>query len=263
MKVLVIAPNEAPNAQILYKANNEISAIVNTLHPDLLSGDITISEFINKVKNNYDIIWFVAHLYKEGIVFLDGYLDAQIISQSLRDNPPDLIVFNTCDSLDSAIDIHNELGSQVVCTVADIEDTLSFSTGKALAANLLRYETYYEAYKASLPGENSQYRFIGRANRGNLRVSDRGNLEDKVQLLERIVGYDPFTENQSGLYKKVEDHDKLIEEQKDQLDRLGSKQDVANLTLFAILILVFFITVGLFFLVNYMYTLEALAGGRF
>lgn len=153
LKTLLIAPKSD-----LEFVDNEVQRVANALHPRLLFGQVTIEHVLDALsQGTYDVVWFACHGAADGVILSDGALDTPTIIQLLRPAPPRVVVMNSCSSVQAATQIHDELGTAVICTVVGVPDREAYVTGAQLAHALGQGMGVAEAYQASRPGRNRQY----------------------------------------------------------------------------------------------------------
>ena len=212
MNVLIIHAD----ADGLTYSGNEVSQIVNTLKDSvLLSGHVTHSDVMVQARSVFDIVWVISHMDENGIKLSDGYLSSQDFIQYFRRNKPKMIVLNTCNSVEAALDLHEELQSTIIATIVDVEDDLAYVTGAQLAHALSQGETAWDAYQNSKPGNNLQYRFIGRNH-------DFLNQREKETYISTRQDY-------SDLKKMIEDIQFALTDYKAMLNE--SKQEIRDFRL--------------------------------
>jgi len=206
-ETLVIAPMVTEEY-----AQSEISTLVNMLDAELLLGaDADSRNVMQKLQSRGDwsIVWFIAHGREEGIMLHDGEIDCRILTSFIRGARPELVVFNTCSSLNIAMDIHNEVQTNFVCTVTEVESKLAFGYASRFAANIVSGMSYYESYLDARPGQNRTFLFLGADNMMNRRASvsssggmnnngEWSDLKVEVKRLSLIIDGDEKW-NQRGL----------------------------------------------------------------
>lgn len=154
-RTLVIAPRTN-----LVLVEDEVTAVVNSLHANLLQGVVTANQVLDKISEGWDIIWFMTHGTEEGIMLSDGPLSAASLTTFIRTAEARLVVLNTCESIGVALDIHNELLTNLVCTLRELPDREAFFTGKQLSLHLARGKSFSQSYLAAKPGQNQNYIFL-------------------------------------------------------------------------------------------------------
>lgn len=154
-RTLVIAPTTN-----LVLVDDEVEAVGNALSANVLRGEVTAKKVLDKISEGWDIIWFMTHGVSDGIVLSDGPLSASALTTFIRTSGARLVVLNTCESIDVALDIHNELLTNLVCTLRVVPDRDAYFTGKQLAFHLARGKTFSQSYLAAKPGQNKDYLFL-------------------------------------------------------------------------------------------------------
>lgn len=207
-KTLVIAPRTN-----LVMAEEESTAVVNALNAQIMQGRVTSNMVLDRLAEGWDIVWFMTHGAPDGILLSDGPLDASTLTTFIRTSEARLVVLNTCDSIQVALDIHNELLTNLICTLREVPDRDAFFTGKQLAFQLARGKTFSQAYLAAKPGQNKDYIFLVGKDRDkpsvNLttvplsapapadaaggrptRVGEYGEFEERIRRLDAVVSGD-------------------------------------------------------------------------
>ncbi len=178
-RVLVIAPSsDLPNA------DGETQRIINALRPDVLLGDVTLSDVLDKLQGTqYDVVWFLGHSGTDGLQLTDGILSPSHLAQILRQTPPALVVLNSCSSLHMAMRVHDDVQCAVVCTVLDVPDLDAYITGASLANALAQGLDVSQAYQVSRPSANRQYILLN----GSVRLNGANELDDLKRLVARTA----------------------------------------------------------------------------
>ena len=178
VSVLLVAPDSD-----LPKATDEAQRIINLLHPQVVIGDVTVSDVLEAVQGGaFDVVWFLGHSSADGLQLSDGVLSAPHFTQILRQSPPALVVLNSCSSLHIALQVHDDLQAAVIATVLDVPDMDAYLTGAALAGALSQGLNIADAYQRSRPHANRQYVLLN----GNLRLNGETELEDLKRLVARM-----------------------------------------------------------------------------
>jgi len=193
MATLLIAPHsDLPNADA------EQQRIINLLRPQVLLGDVAISGVLDCVQSSqFDVVWFLGHSGVDGLQLSDGILSPAHLAQILRQNPPQLVVLNSCSSIHVAMQIHDDLRTAVVCTVIDVPDLDAYVTGAALAAALAQGLDVTEAYQRSQPSTNRQYVLLN----GSVRLNGQSELDDVHRLIMATAS--DMQREMSGLLREV------------------------------------------------------------
>lgn len=248
----------APRTNLAY-AEEEVTAVVNALNANILPGNVTANMVLDKVSEGWDIIWFMTHGDEKGILLSDGPLDASTLTTFIRTSEARLVVLNTCQSISVALAIHNELLTNLICTLREVPDREAFFTGKQLAFQLARGKSFSQAYLAAKPGQNTDYIFLVGKDRDKpsaaltqvpleAKPSDgRGRLglketesdyAERIQRLDAIVSGDMLW-GQEGLVNTVKT---LL----DAVNNLRRSILVLQLAVVATLVLIFVIMLIVF-----------------
>lgn len=224
MKVLlVVPPSDLPFAQ------EEMQKVSNYLHPTLLLGEqATTDNFMMEVENDYDLIWFSGHGTTDGIIMADGLLTTRVLVQLLRSSKA-AIFLNTCESLLTAITIHDTTGSPVIGTVAPIDDEEAYRTGVLFARRLAAGDTLRQAYRAARP-EDRQFVFLN----GALSMSKSQSPDDVLMAIATL------SERMKNMEKNFEEANKkfcdILHDQQMQMDDMRNtytmKLSPGNITAF-------------------------------
>jgi hypothetical protein len=174
LRTLLVAP-----ASNLAHVDNEVQRVANALHPTLLFWNVTLTGVLDALQHEYDIVWFACHGTPDGVELSDGLLPTAQLVQMLRLHKPCLLVLNTCNSLQVAMQVHDEVGCAVICTVVSIPDMDAFVTGSQLAHALAGGSDIQQAYNLSKPGRNRQYVLLN----GSVRMNGDTDGEDTNRLL--------------------------------------------------------------------------------
>lgn len=208
----------APRQPDLPMADSEVMALVNILHADLLNGDeATATHLIDMLAaGTYRRLLLLTHGDKAGVVMADGHLSTSQLTSFSRIGELDLIVLNTCESLDVAMAMHNELPvTDLICTVRALPDPTALYLTKQLALQLSRGLSNQDAYERSKPGQNRDYLFIPRSDRtGKYTVTpaerpdsmaeDIVKIRDEVHRIVALVDGDERW-NQPGMIHVLND----------------------------------------------------------
>lgn len=178
-RVLLIAPDSG-----LPNADGETQRIINALRPDVLLGDVTLSDVLDKLQGTqFDVVWFLGHSGTDGLQLTDGILSPSHLAQILRQTPPALVVLNSCSSLHMAMRVHDDVQCAVVCTVLDVPDLDAYITGASLANALTQGLDISQAYQVSRPSANRQYILLN----GSVRLNGANELDDLKRLVARTA----------------------------------------------------------------------------
>lgn len=128
------------------------------LHPVPLNGTVTRKDVLDALTGHvWDIIWFATHGDQKGIMLSDGAVSIADLTAIARNSSAYLIVLNTCSSRYVGMEIHYELGVDVITTETAADDTSAYQTGAFLARNLASGMSVVDAYERSKPGQNTLY----------------------------------------------------------------------------------------------------------
>lgn len=249
----------APRTNLAY-AEEEVTAVVNALNANLLQGSVTANMVLDKVSEGWDVIWFMTHGNEKGILLSDGSLDASTLTTFIRTAEARLVVLNTCQSIGVALAIHNELLTNLICTLREVPDREAFFTGKQLAFQLARGKSFSQAYLAAKPGQNTDYIFLVGKDRDKpsaalttvpletkapsgprgrqLPNESEGDYAERIQRLDAIVSGDMLW-GQEGLVNTVKT---LL----DAVNNVKRAVLVLQLAVIATLVLVFIIMLIVF-----------------
>lgn len=197
MKILVVAPDhqDLPNAAL------EIAAIHRYHDVTLRSGLVRDSDIARAIEDGpYDILWFITHGTKDGVLLSDGMLSIEGVGQYLRASAASLCVLNTCDSENVALEIIAGGQADIICTLGAVDNRDAIRLGSLLADKLANTDSYYDAYAiVAPPGGLYRYLRAGRQYRRHEKTSDQATIADLYRVLagDKNFGGD-------GLVKKVD-----------------------------------------------------------
>jgi len=203
----------APTTDLEYR-DEEISSVVNSLRPTLLSGNVDVSDLMEYTNKKWDLIWFASHGTEEGILLSDGILPAAQLSTIVRSSCADAVFLNTCESLSVAQAINRELGIPLVCTINQTPDREAYITGRTFARNLAESKSVYTAYNRSVSSSDRNYIYLHGAKMNGGSHTHRpyksfsSNESDEVlkdlRDLVTMVKGDPDT-GYVGIMKRLDD----------------------------------------------------------
>lgn len=186
LRVVVIAPEND-----LLLVDSEVMAVVNYLRASILNGRVTANMVLDKLAEEWDVIWFAAHGDEKGIHLTEEILSSSMLTSFIKTAGASLVVFNTCSSFRVANAIYNELLIDLVCTIRPIPDQEAFFTGKQFAIQLSREKPPHEAYLLAKGGGNEDYVFMNKREKpvppGN-SVQNEQIAEELRRLIEIIDG---------------------------------------------------------------------------
>ena len=183
-------------------ADAEVTEIVNSLHPRLYQGHVTVSGIIDHLRerdqdNNeikWDLIYVISHAHGDGIELSDQeLLTVSTMTALVRAAPGARWFLNTCDTMELALRIHSQIETEFVFNVKQVPDLEAFLVAKNMAYHLTQGKSFYNAYLESRLGENSKLMYLPgdpRRNRGRTRMSDLmddNRFEKMADELDRIV----------------------------------------------------------------------------
>lgn len=193
-RTLVIAPTSD-----LAMVMSEVQQVVNLLGAKMLQGpEATLYDVLQMLAEPFDIVWFATHGDEKGIYLSDGLMSTSEITTMIRASGAQLTVLNTCSSRNVALAIHDELQTDLVCTVKPVPDRMAFITATVFARKLAEGHGFFAAYELAKPGQNSTYAYLGE--KGNQmpslpKSSDVGqdivHFAELVRRLEVIVNGSP------------------------------------------------------------------------
>lgn len=148
--LLIVAPS------MLSMASKEIQTVITALDTTPLLGDEATSHNLAQslAETEYDLLWFIAHGNTDGIELADGLIDNATLTQIMRESRPACFI-NTCHSIGVAMDLHNEIDSNVICNIDPPQSETAIMNGAVLARNLGKGYSLTKAFDLSKPGRNS------------------------------------------------------------------------------------------------------------
>lgn len=153
MNVLLVSPDVG-----LQGAANEVRAVSLALHPVILNGNVTRRDLLDALAGHvWDVIWFATHGDPNGIMLSDGPVPISDLTAIARNSNARLVVLNSCSSRYVGLEIHYELGVDVVTTEAAADDVTAYQAGTFLARNLAAGMTVQDAFERSRPGQQALY----------------------------------------------------------------------------------------------------------
>lgn len=162
MNVLLVAPDVG-----LQGAMNEVRAVALALHPVPLNGHVTRKDLLDALAGHvWDVIWFATHGDQNGIMLSDGPVSIADLTAIARNSGAHLVVLNSCSSRYVGMEIHYELGVDVITTEAAADDMSAYQTGAFLARNLASGLSVVDAYERSKPGQNALYHLFSAHEKG-------------------------------------------------------------------------------------------------
>lgn len=175
LRTLLIAPRtDLPNADA------ETQRVNNNMRPQLLMGQVETHDVIDTLPSGeFDIVWFLGHSTADGLQLSDGVITASHFVQLLRPCAPQLVVLNSCSTLQIAMQIQDSLQCAVICTVIDVPDLDAYVTGAMLSGALRDGLEIPAAYEMSKPASNRTYVMLN----GKVRLGGETQSDDTHRLL--------------------------------------------------------------------------------
>lgn len=207
MNAIVISPSLTDSR--LEFAAEELQRVINFLHPErVLVNAVTLQVIADQVADRqWDYVFILGHGSSQGIALSNGeFWTADELIQTFKGREPKLIYFNTCESLDVAVQAFESLGCSVIFTRVEIPDRQAFVTGVELARALSETKDIREAYERSRPPSSRNYILLNGTIRAN-SASPAGDLarlilESNMDVARRIA----------LLHKRLDSLDVQIEE---------------------------------------------------
>lgn len=165
-QLLIIAPTIAGLPDLPVEAMNLINARAgdDAFAVQLLQGDaVDEAALARKIaEQHFDILWFATHGTTEGIALAGSFLGASQLAPYVRTSRAELVVLNSCESLQIANQLQQECSCDVVATIGKLDDAAAARTAGMFATNLLRTGDTRTAYELSKPGNNQNYVYLTR-----------------------------------------------------------------------------------------------------
>lgn len=207
VNAIVISPSLTDSR--LEFAAEELQRVINFLHPErVLVNAVTLQVIADQVADRqWDYVFILGHGSSQGIALSNGeFWTADELIQTFKGREPKLIYFNTCESLDVAVQAFESLGCSVIFTRVEIPDRQAFVTGVELARALSETKDIREAYERSRPPSSRNYILLNGTIRAN-SASPAGDLarlilESNMDVARRIA----------LLHKRLDSLDVQIEE---------------------------------------------------
>jgi hypothetical protein len=212
-RLLLIAPSNpdlpAIPAEVMGFVNARSDRSV--LDVFLLQGTVT-EETISSAVASYgqiDIWWFASHGDANGIFLSGSQISVDSLIPLIKTSGANLVVLNSCFSIDVATRIVDECKTDVVATItSQFKDTIAYRTSLMFANNLVRGLSYQAAYEASKPGGNRSYVYLRRYQGGDVQQvqqqqwnTEQGIVRSGGDRLFTMV--DKIQETNSALLVKV------------------------------------------------------------
>lgn len=169
---LLIAPDLG-----LEKVADEVRAVSLSLGATPLTGKVTRSDIVNSIgARQWDIVWLATHGNETGVMLSDGSLTISDLTAIIRNTSASLVVLNTCSSRHIGLELHEELGVDVICTQADANDVTAYQAGTFLAKNLAKGLSNRQAFERSRPGQNVLYYLFDGGHQGKTDEDTDGDI---------------------------------------------------------------------------------------
>lgn len=186
MRILLVSP-----ATGLAYAAEEVQAVVNTsgLSVRLLQGTVSERDIIEALRQQrYDCLWLATHGNRDGVLLSNqAMLSTSALTALVRSHAIPFVFLNTCDGINTAMQVNQEAQADVIATVMEVPDTEAYRTGALLAYHLGNGDATRDAYEASKPGSNRTYVYLSRGTRGKTTDTDHAPIEHRVSTLEQDV----------------------------------------------------------------------------
>ncbi len=211
MNVLLVAPDLG-----LLEVSNEVRQVSMALHAVVLNGIVTRSDLVNtldslKEAKKWDVIWFATHGNPQGVKLSDSMISIADLTAIVRNSGAYLVVLNSCSSRYVGLELHYELGVDVITTETEVADLSAFQTGTLLARNLANGLSVLDAFERSRPGQQNMYYLFSRVQR-----DDETELRT-IQMLNEAV---------ASIKKLIADGNNALVTRVDQLEkRIDAKID--------------------------------------
>ena len=179
-KLLVVVPKNSD----LPKTDLEVRQLRRYHDVKVLSGAVREQDIVEALESaDFDGIWFITHTSSDGILLSDGMLSPSAPIQYAKAYPLELIVFNTCESEEIALQVNEQAQIDVICTIAEIDNMDAIRFGQMLAKELSFYAEVGEAY-SEVSTDGGDYRFYSAAS--VVRGRDV-SITARFERLERVV----------------------------------------------------------------------------
>lgn len=213
MNAIVIAPSLVDSN--LEFAPEELQRAINYLHPErVLMNSVTLQTISDQVASRqWDYVFVMGHGATQGIRLSDGsFWTADEVIQTFKGREPKLIYFNTCESLDLAVQAFESLGCSVIFTRVEVPDRQAFTTGVELARALAETNSIRESYERSRPPSSRNYILLN----GTIRANSPSPAGDLARLI---------LEANSDVARRISALDKRLDEVDERIRDLGKTID--------------------------------------
>jgi hypothetical protein len=194
MRILMIAPTRAD----LPAVAKEAAAVASSHQVELLQGDDVRESDVAKAAadGGFDVIWFATHLAQDeagGCLLLSrevlgiGAVAAYVAASGAR-----LAIFNTCASIELAVQVLDDTPADVIATVSAAPDREAMRTGLLFARLLALCGDFRAAYERAKPGRNRQYVYLENVRTHSVRSDEAGmtmmaRAEPTNQMQDRLL----------------------------------------------------------------------------
>ena len=182
----------------LPRMQQEIYAITSNHNALVLNEPVRWIDLLRAATNekSYNVIHLAGHLTDSGLVLGSEIISSSQIITVIQTIQPDIVVINTCSSESAAERIASQCTSDVIYTIADLDNDVAISFAILFYSKLRHVESYKEAFDVSATGD-SIFRYLP----GRYRPIMRGDtLAAEVAEIRRALN-DPLTGN--GLVQRV------------------------------------------------------------
>lgn len=207
MNVLLVSPEFG-----LQEAANEVRQVSMALHAVVLNGTVTRKDLVDALDalrdgKKWDVIWFATHGDAKGVKLSDSMINIADLTAIVRNSGAYLVVLNSCSSRYVGLELHYELGVDVITTEADASDISAFQTGTFLARHLASGLSVMDAFDRSRPGQQSMYYLFTRIQR-----NDEAELRTIQMLNEAVASIKKLiADGNSALVSRVDQLEKRID----------------------------------------------------
>lgn len=253
----------APPRELRYGLD-EVMQVVNLLGAEILTGpQASLHGFLQILSQPYDVLWILTHGVEEGWFLSDGLVNASEMTALVRSSGIFLTVMNSCSSYEVAYEVASELGTAMVCTIAEVPDRQAFITGTLFARHLASGLDYVTAWEKAKPGQEHPYILIEATRPMNQSGRPRPSSEDgtlnklnnSIDELERIVygssrlGLPPLREMTNTLQKELSEIRTTLREVQSTLSQIQSSQRERNRLIYSMITAIVILLVAVSFVI--------------
>lgn len=182
MRTLLIVPDSGlPNAR------SESDRVTNALTPTVISDEVSLAR-LSRIRESYDLIWFIAHGSESGVALDDQIYSKSGIASLVRRTNAAAVVLNTCESAAVAIALHDALSVDVVATIAEVDDAQALVTGVDFAEALAEGYSIYDAFALARPLHNDRYILLTAGDRDPYMTRPGRQDDDLALLVQAVLG---------------------------------------------------------------------------